>query len=135
MQFFYSVFLCSVCFRAIDRKNRFPQKNVKIANGIKRRNVSNMFNLYQNRPNKPRMLPKLAKNPIPNKLNEKFEKLMPIFDHKINNTNNGTAHNAVKTSDTKRAGRFSGSRNWWMISCFGARDWLTAEMGDVFFNF
>lgn len=58
------------------------------------------------------MLPKLAKNPIPNKLNnEKFEMLMPSLDHRANNTNSGTAHNAVKTSDTKRAGRFSGSRN------------------------
>lgn len=82
-----------------------------MANGINRRNVSNIFNLYQNRPNKPRIPPKLKKNPSPLKFSEKFEMLMPNFSHNANNTNNGTAHNAVKTSDTKRGGRFSGSRN------------------------
>lgn len=109
--FLYSTFLCSACFRAIDRRKRLPQINVKIANGISRRNVSNMFNLYQNRPNKPRIPPKLKKNPIPLKLNEKFETLMPNFSQSTTNTNSGTAHNTVNTSDTKRGGRFSGSRN------------------------
>lgn len=57
------------------------------------------------------MPPKLKKKPSPLKLSEKLEMLMPNFSHNTNNTNNGTAHNAVKTSDTKRGGRFSGSRN------------------------
>lgn len=105
---FYSVFLCSDCFRAIDRRNRFPKKNVTIANGISRRSVSNIFNCSQNKPNKPRMAPKLAKKPIPLKLNEKFDKLMPIFAHRINKTRSGTAQRIVKTSDTMRGGRFSG---------------------------
>lgn len=126
----YSTFLCSACLRAIDRRNRLPEINVIMANGINRRNVSNIFNLYQNRPNRPKIPPKLKKNTRPLKLNEKFEMLMPNFSHNTNNTNSGTTHKAVNTSDTKRGGRFSGSRNWWMISGFGERDWLTlgAEM-------
>lgn len=108
---FYSVFLCSTCFRAIDRRNRFPKKNVEIPNGINRRNVSNMFNCNQKRPNNVRIPPKLMKNPIPLKLSEKFDKLIPSFDHKKTNTKSGTAQSPVKISDTKRGGRFSGSRN------------------------
>lgn len=126
---FYSTFLCSACLRATDRRNRLPKINADMANGISKRNVSNIFNLYQKRPNKPRMPPKLKKKPSPLKLSEKLEMLMPNFSHNTNNTNNGTAHNAVKTSDTKRGGRFSGSRNWWMISCFGVRDWLALGAG------
>lgn len=68
-----------------------------------------MFNFNQNNANSARMLPKLAKNPKP--LNEKFERLIPIFDHNNNNTKIGTAQSTVKTSDTMRGGRFSGSRN------------------------
>lgn len=98
--------------------------NVKMANGISIRNVSNMFSFNQKKPNKARILPKLKKNTIPLKLNVKFETLMPSLIHKANNTNSGTAQSAVKTSDTKRGGRFSGSRNWWIISGFFARDWL-----------
>lgn len=45
------------------------------------------------------------------KLNVLPETLMPIFDQMKNKTNSGAAHNAVKTSDTNRDGRFSGSRN------------------------
>lgn len=105
---FYSVFLCSECFRATDRRKRFPKKNVIMANGISRRSVSNIFNCNQNRPNRARMAPKLKKKPIPLKLNEKFDRLMPIFVHKKNNTKSGTAQSIVKTSDTTRGGRFSG---------------------------
>lgn len=108
---FYSVFLCSICFRAIDRRNRFPKKNVIMASGMRRRSVSNMFNFNQKRPNNVRILPKHAKNPIPLKLNEKFDKLIPSFAHRMSNTTSGTAHRTVNTSDTRRGGRFSGSRN------------------------
>lgn len=45
------------------------------------------------------------------KLNVLPDTLMPIFDQRKNKTKSGAAHNAVKTSDTNRDGRFSGSRN------------------------
>lgn len=55
---FYSVFFESAYFfAAIDRKNRLPNKNVIIHNGINRRSVSNIFNCSQNSVNNAKMAP------------------------------------------------------------------------------
>lgn len=125
-QLFYSVFFVSTYFwAASERRNRLPSKKVTIDNGINRRSVSNIFNCNQNNANKPKIAPKLKWKPIALKLNEKFETLTPILDQSMNKTSKGAAHNAVNISETKRDGRFSGSRNWWMISGRGLRDTFT----------
>lgn len=105
--------------------------NVTMSNGIKYRNVSNIFNWYQNNPNNVKIPAKLNWKPIALKLNEKFDTLMPSFDHKMNRINNGAAARAVNTFETKRDGRFSGSRNWWIISVLGIRETFADDVDTI----
>lgn len=96
---------------ASDRRKRLPKMKVTTDNGISKRSVSNIFNCNQNHPNNDKMAKKLRWKPTALKLNVLPETLMPIFDQRKNKTKIGAAHSAVKTSDTNRDGRFSGSRN------------------------
>lgn len=115
------IYFCSLDFRAaIDRSKRFPKNNVTSPNGINKRNVSNIFNCNQKTPNKARMLPKPKWKPSALKLIGKLETFTPNLAHKMSKMKSGAAHRAVKTSDTMRGGRFSGWRNWWIISGLGA---------------
>lgn len=82
--------------------------NVMIATGINNRNVSNIFNLYQNVANNDKIPPKPKWNPSALNPNGKLETLTPNLIHRPNKINNGAAQRAVKTSETKRGGRLSG---------------------------
>lgn len=100
---------------------RLPQRNVKMAIGMSRRNVWNIFNFNQKTVNNTRIPPKPRWKPIVLGWKVKLPMLMPNFDQKINNNTKGVKHKPVKTSETMREGRLSGTRNWCLISGKGER--------------
>lgn len=105
---------------AIARKRRLPKKNVMRPSGTSNRRVSNMFNCSQKIPNSPKMPPNPRWKPRALKLIGKLETFTPNLIHRRNKMSSGATQRPVKTSETTRDGRFSGSRNWWMISGRGA---------------
>lgn len=78
---------------------------------MSRRNVWNMFNFNQKTVNNTRIPPKPRWKPIVLGWKVKLPMLMPNFDQKINNNTKGVKHKPVKTSETMREGRLSGTRN------------------------
>lgn len=88
---------------------------------MSQRRVWNMFKFNQKTANKTRMPPKPRWKPIVLGWKLKFPKFTPNFDQKIKSKTNGVKLKPVKTSETMRDGRFSGTRNWCSISGNGDR--------------